>query len=56
MKVVFLDFDGVLNSNIFVLDSKQKAPFFLEDDKMLLLKNISAKNVVKPIILICHPL
>ena len=47
MKVIFLDFDGVLNSNIFVLDPKQKAPFFLEDDKMLLLKNIIEKTNAK---------
>ena len=47
MKVIFLDFDGVLNSNIFELDPKQKAPFFLEDDKMLLLKNIIEKLMLK---------
>ena len=40
MKVIFLDFDGVLNSNTFFINSKEKQPFFLEDDKMLLLKEI----------------
>ena len=50
MKVIFLDFDGVLNSNIFVLDSKQKAPFFLEDDKMLLLKNIINETDAKVVL------
>ena len=50
MKVIFLDFDGVLNSNVFVLDSTQKAPFFLEDDKMLLLKNIIDETNAKVVL------
>ena len=40
MKVIFLDFDGVLNNNSYFLDSKEKAPFFLQDEKMILLKQI----------------
>lgn len=40
MKVIFLDFDGVLNNNSYFLNSKEKAPFFLQDEKMILLKQI----------------
>ena len=40
MKVIFLDFDGVLNNNSYFLDSTEKAPFFLQDEKMILLKQI----------------
>ena len=40
MQVIFLDFDGVLNNNSYFLDSKEKAPFFLQDEKMILLKQI----------------
>ena len=40
MKVIFLDFDGVLNSNTYFINSKEKQPFFLEDEKMFLLNRI----------------
>ena len=40
MKVIFLDFDGVLNSNKYFTNSTENQPFFLEDEKMELLKNI----------------
>lgn len=40
MKVIFLDFDGVLNSNKYFINSTENQPFFLEDEKMELLKNI----------------
>ena len=40
MKVIFLDFDGVLNSNKYFINSIENQPFFLEDEKMELLKNI----------------
>ena len=33
MKVIFLDFDGVLNNNSYFLDSTEKAPFFLQVKK-----------------------
>lgn len=40
MKVIFLDFDGVLNTNRYFIDSNSKPNFFLEDEKVVLLKKI----------------
>ena len=40
MRIIFLDFDGVLNSNRFFIESNHHPDFFLEDSKMELLKQI----------------
>jgi len=40
MRIIFLDFDGVLNSNKFFIESNEAPPFFLDDSKTLLLKQI----------------
>ena len=47
MKVIFLDFDGVLNSNKYFINSTENQPFFLEDEKMELLKNIIKETNAK---------
>lgn len=50
MNVIFLDFDGVLNSNKYFTSTKQESPFFLEDEKMHLLKQIIDQTNAKVVL------